>query len=143
MTDTLQRLFPLDQLEEGACQEFEISRQPPQHALQGFALKRDQRIYAYRNQCPHTGVTLNWLANQFMDVDNQYIQCATHGALFRVEDGLCVRGPCAGASLMRLPVLSRDHHLYLQWNEYIEHHESHDSEDANPDQDSTPPGTAE
>ena len=28
-----------------------------------------------------------------------FIQCATHGALFRLVDGLCVYGPCAGEYL--------------------------------------------
>lgn len=85
-------------------------------ALQGFLIKRHSHIYAYRNQCPHTGVTLNWLPNQFMDMDNEFIQCATHGALFRVEDGYCVRGPCAGASLVSLQVVTIDQDLYWQEN---------------------------
>jgi nitrite reductase/ring-hydroxylating ferredoxin subunit len=30
------------------------------------------------------------------------IQCATHGALFLIESGECVAGPCAGQSLQAL-----------------------------------------
>ncbi|MHB8531045.1 MAG: Rieske (2Fe-2S) protein, partial [Caulobacteraceae bacterium] len=32
------------------------------------------------------------------------IACASHGALFRPADGLCVGGPCAGRSLSPWPV---------------------------------------
>jgi len=32
------------------------------------------------------------------------IQCATHGALFRIRDGYCVAGPCAGQGLIPLEV---------------------------------------
>ena len=45
---------------------------------------------------------MEWQADQFLDFDNSFIQCAIHGALFRTEDGYCVRGPCAGASLARV-----------------------------------------
>jgi len=31
------------------------------------------------------------------------IQCATHGALFLIESGECIAGPCAGQSLTALP----------------------------------------
>ena len=37
--------------------------------------------------------------DQFLDPSNSLIQCATHGALFLIENGECVAGPCAGQSL--------------------------------------------
>jgi nitrite reductase/ring-hydroxylating ferredoxin subunit len=68
-----------------------------------FALKRDGQIFVYRNSCPHLGVELNWLEDQFLDADGVLIQCATHGALFEVETGTCVAGPCRGKSLAAIP----------------------------------------
>jgi nitrite reductase/ring-hydroxylating ferredoxin subunit len=62
-------------------------------------VKLHGKLYAFRNRCPHTGVNLEWQADQFLDLSARYIQCATHGALFRPEDGYCVRGPCAGQRL--------------------------------------------
>jgi nitrite reductase/ring-hydroxylating ferredoxin subunit len=56
-------------------------------------------VYGYHNRCPHRGTPLNWLPENFLDMDGRLIQCATHGALFRIEDGLCVHGPCAGDRL--------------------------------------------
>jgi nitrite reductase/ring-hydroxylating ferredoxin subunit len=37
-------------------------------------------------------------------LEGQYIQCATHGALFRFEDGLCLAGPCPGKHLQSVPL---------------------------------------
>jgi nitrite reductase/ring-hydroxylating ferredoxin subunit len=68
-----------------------------------LALKRDGQIFVYRNSCPHLGVELNWLEDQFLDSDGMFIQCATHGALFTVETGACVAGPCLGKSLESIP----------------------------------------
>lgn len=67
-------------------------------------LSRDGAVHAYRNQCPHLGIDLNFQPDVFMDLDGHYIQCANHGALFQVEDGLCVHGPCQGQSLQAVAI---------------------------------------
>jgi nitrite reductase/ring-hydroxylating ferredoxin subunit len=64
-----------------------------------LAVRRAGRAYVYLNRCPHRGVGLEWQPDQFLDPSNSLIQCATHGALFLIEDGQCVAGPCAGQSL--------------------------------------------
>lgn len=69
-----------------------------------FLVRKRGGLYAYRNRCPHTGAPLEWREHQFLDVDNGFIQCAMHGALFRVADGHCLRGPCVGQALEALPV---------------------------------------
>lgn len=61
-------------------------------------------VRAYENRCPHTGVNLDWNPDVFMDVDGRHLQCSTHGALFRVEDGFCIHGPCAGQGLKPVPI---------------------------------------
>jgi nitrite reductase/ring-hydroxylating ferredoxin subunit len=58
--------------------------------------------YAYVNRCPHVGITLDWVDNQFFTVDNRYVMCANHGAVFEPPTGECVWGPCVGASLESL-----------------------------------------
>jgi len=45
------------------------------------------------------GVALEWQADEFLDASASLIQCATHGALFLIESGECVAGPCEGKSL--------------------------------------------
>lgn len=89
-------------LQEGECQSFEM--QTNEGMLRGFIVKSNGQLYAYRNQCPHAGVNLEWQPNQFLDASEEYIQCATHGAKFRIEDGLCIYGPCQGQSLIAMTV---------------------------------------
>ena len=54
--------------------------------------------------CPHVGSPLDWAPDRFIAFDGFHLLCGTHGALFRPEDGYCVSGPCAGASLERVMV---------------------------------------
>jgi len=68
-----------------------------------LAVRREGQVYAYRNQCPHRGIRLEWQPDQFLDSSASLIQCARHGALFLIESGECVSGPCAGESLQALP----------------------------------------
>jgi nitrite reductase/ring-hydroxylating ferredoxin subunit len=70
-----------------------------------FLVRKGDEVFAYRNRCPHTGSPLDWLPDQFLDLDKTYIQCATHAARFRIEDGKCVSGPCHGDSLQPLKVV--------------------------------------
>ncbi|MCG6969831.1 MAG: Rieske 2Fe-2S domain-containing protein [Gammaproteobacteria bacterium] len=101
---------------DDTAKEFSLTQyQPP---LELFVIRKTGRIFAYINRCPHTGVTLNWMAHQFFDIENEFIQCATHGALFTVENGHCVRGPCAGAYLQPAPIIIEDGMIYLQPREY-------------------------
>jgi nitrite reductase/ring-hydroxylating ferredoxin subunit len=75
------------------------------------------KVYAYRNRCPHTGITLEWQPDQFLDLSQSYIQCVTHGALFRIEDGICVRGPCTGDALTPLPVFVEEGQVLVEVDE--------------------------
>lgn len=69
-----------------------------------FVVQKDGQLQAYRNRCPHTGAPMEWVPDQFLDLDKSFIECALHGALFRVSDGECLRGPCAGQALQGLPL---------------------------------------
>lgn len=67
-------------------------------------VRKGGAVFAYHNRCPHTGSPLDWMPDQFLNLGKDHIQCATHAALFRIEDGLCVAGPCTGDALTALPV---------------------------------------
>ncbi len=54
---------------------------------------------AYVNHCPHAGHPLNIRPHAFLAPGAPLILCASHGALFELETGLCVAGPCPGARL--------------------------------------------
>lgn len=64
-----------------------------------IAVKTDNTLKLFINRCPHLGVPLEWMPDQFLDRDGHYLQCATHGALFRKDNGLCISGPCRGQQL--------------------------------------------
>jgi nitrite reductase/ring-hydroxylating ferredoxin subunit len=57
---------------------------------------------AYLNHCRHLPIPLDAGSRSF--VVRGELQCATHGARFRLNDGYCVSGPCRGLSLFKLPV---------------------------------------
>ena len=65
-------------------------------------------VRGFENACPHMGTPLDWRPDEFLSEDASHFICATHGALFRLADGHCVFGPCAGDSLAAVPVSVRD-----------------------------------
>jgi nitrite reductase/ring-hydroxylating ferredoxin subunit len=69
-----------------------------------FVIRDNEQVYAYENQCPHTRAPLDWMPDQFLNIDKEYIQCSGHGALFELSSGRCVYGPCAGQSLRPVQV---------------------------------------
>ena len=79
-----------------------------------FITQRDGYFYAYKNLCPHLKVELEFLENQFLDLDQEYIECSTHGALFLVDTGKCISGPCIGQSLTAVEIqVHSDGGIYL------------------------------
>lgn len=68
-----------------------------------FAVKKNGRCYAYRNNCPHAGAPLNWGIDEFLTYDKEYLLCSLHGAVFDIETGLCIAGPCKGDRLEAVP----------------------------------------
>ncbi len=86
-------LCHLDDIQEGTSLGIERGQQAY------VAIKKRGQVYLYRNRCPHIGIRLEWQQHQFLDADKMLIQCANHGALFRIDNGLCVAGPCTGERL--------------------------------------------
>lgn len=87
------RLCAPDELPEAQSRGFSVGD------TQLFAVRKDGEVFVYRNRCPHRGVPLEWQADQFLDPSASLIQCARHGALFLIESGECVAGPCEGDAL--------------------------------------------
>lgn len=99
------------ELGEGESMSFEF--QTGTQKRRGFLVMQNGQVYGYLNRCPHTGVNLEWQANQFLDRSEQYIQCSTHGARFKIQDGLCIYGPCQGRTLQALKIERNDNSIYL------------------------------
>lgn len=69
-----------------------------------FVVRRGEQVFAYRNVCPHYGAPLDWKPDAFLSYDRDFILCSMHGALFNIEDGMCVDGPCPGQALNQVNV---------------------------------------
>lgn len=95
------------ELAEGQSRGFQIAE------LKLMAVRKDAQVYVYENRCPHRGVPLEWQPDQFLDTSGSLIQCATHGALFLIDSGECVAGPCAGQALRALPCHEADGFIWL------------------------------
>jgi nitrite reductase/ring-hydroxylating ferredoxin subunit len=72
--------------------------------LRGFVVKTADGVAAYVNYCPHAGHPLNLRPDKFLTPDRHLILCASHGALFTRDEGLCIAGPCPGQRLTKIPV---------------------------------------
>lgn len=77
------------------------------------AVKKNGQIYVYVNSCPHIGIDLEFQPDQFLDIESQFIQCANHGALFEIETGDCISGPCSGQALKPVPIEIRDSQIVV------------------------------
>ncbi|MAN80709.1 MAG: (2Fe-2S)-binding protein [Rhodospirillaceae bacterium] len=86
-------LCRLDDIADGGSAGFEVAGKSV------MAIRQGDQVYAYVNSCPHVGTPLDMWPGRFLTRDGEYILCATHGALFRIEDGHCVAGPCVGRGL--------------------------------------------
>jgi nitrite reductase/ring-hydroxylating ferredoxin subunit len=62
-------------------------------------LRRGERICAYENECPHAARRLDWSPGQFL-IEDGYLICPAHGAMFTIPEGECVSGPCRGQHLL-------------------------------------------
>jgi nitrite reductase/ring-hydroxylating ferredoxin subunit len=97
MSEQPHTLCRLDALPEHGARGFPLPGEADPQAL--IVVRWNDRVFGYRNRCPHTGAPLNWMPDRFFDIDDRLLQCSLHMALFEPDSGLCVYGPCHGRSL--------------------------------------------
>ena len=78
-----------------------------------FLIRFEGQVKAYINECQHLPTELDWNLGQFLDADQQYLICATHGAIYDPISGLCVGGPCRGKTLKAVKFEEKDGLIYL------------------------------
>ncbi|HEX6770111.1 MAG TPA: Rieske 2Fe-2S domain-containing protein [Candidatus Binatia bacterium] len=100
------------ELSPGKSKKFTMKRAGRE--FEALLVNFDGVHFAYVNRCPHTGITLDWVNNQFFSSDNRYLMCATHGAVFEPPTGECIWGPCVGLSLQSLPIEIADGQIYAK-----------------------------
>jgi nitrite reductase/ring-hydroxylating ferredoxin subunit len=91
--------------------------------LEALVLRdRDGLPRAYLNRCRHLPVPLVVLrpkrppiveSTEFLSADGAALECRTHGAQFRLDDGMCIEGPCEGLPLYAIPLELEGDALYL------------------------------
>jgi nitrite reductase/ring-hydroxylating ferredoxin subunit len=78
-----------------------------------FIVRRGEEVFAYGNSCPHYRAPLDWKPDEFLSYEKDLIQCSMHSALFNIDDGICIDGPCLGQALKSLSVEVVDQRIYL------------------------------
>ncbi|SCA56187.1 putative Rieske 2Fe-2S family protein [Candidatus Terasakiella magnetica] len=104
-------LCNVSDIEEEDSKEFFIPKDEKEVSI--LAVKKDGMISVFLNNCPHLGVPMNLEPNRFLDVEKNFIMCSTHGALFKIDDGECVHGPCMGQNLTQIPHEIRGEELFI------------------------------
>jgi nitrite reductase/ring-hydroxylating ferredoxin subunit len=111
MSDKEIAVGPIEELEDPGCREFQIGE--GDWPFRGFVVREGDDVYAYQNFCVHVGHPLNWVPDSFLTKDRKKIICASHGAVYEIDSGLCVKGPCVGKSLNKVDVDVRDGVVYV------------------------------
>ena len=96
------KLGPLDLIPDGAARNFVLEMKAGR--FHGFVVRRGDAVHGYVDRCAHMALPLAQQLDQYLTPDGALIQCSWHGALYRVEDGVCIGGPCTGARLQPWPV---------------------------------------
>lgn len=96
------RLGPLGVIADGGARNFVL--QIGSQYFHGFVVRRGSDVRGYVDLCPHQGLPLAQKLDDYLTPDGSLIACSWHSALFRIEDGVCVGGPCGGARLTPWPV---------------------------------------
>ncbi len=99
-------LGPLGLVPDGTARNFVLEMRAGR--FHGFVVRKGEAVHGYVDRCAHMALPLTQKLDDYLTPDGALIQCAWHGALYRIEDGECVGGPCAGARLQAWPVAVRD-----------------------------------
>lgn len=105
------KLCRLDDIADGTARGFAV--EGPDLAQRLLVVRRGGRVYGYVNSCPHVPSRLDIAPGEFLDPSGDLLECQGHGALFRIEDGVCIEGPCEGRSLLPAPVRIADGAVWL------------------------------
>ncbi|MDQ1120472.1 MULTISPECIES: Rieske 2Fe-2S domain-containing protein [Pseudoxanthomonas] len=102
-----QRLCRVEDIREGQARGF--------GPLEGYrrriiVLRRNGTLHAWLDACPHypAGTPMAWKTDAYLNGERTHIACHSHGALFDMETGECVLGPCLGQQLTRIALTIND-----------------------------------
>jgi len=101
------KLCAVEELEDGQSKGIKVAEKSI------LLVKKYGDIHVYENRCPHLGIQMEMVPDQFLDSSRSLIICAMHGALFRIEDGQCVSGPCLTDKLTAIDFEVNNGFIYL------------------------------
>jgi len=97
-----QTLCPVDAIPDNGARELFLGpRDDPFHIV---LFRQAERVFVYRNRCPHFLLPLNAGPGRFILLKDGLVMCAWHSAVFRIVDGVGVDGPCMGGALEPIAV---------------------------------------
>ncbi|MBJ7437765.1 MAG: Rieske 2Fe-2S domain-containing protein [Sphingopyxis sp.] len=100
------KLCRLEDVGDGQARNFVLQMRAGR--FHGFVVRRDDAVWGYADRCPHIGAMLAHKLDEYLSPDGSLIACRWHGALFTIEDGICIGGPCVGQRLIKWPVFVED-----------------------------------
>ena len=78
----------------------------------GIIVRYQGQVHAYLDSCPHRNKSLGDGPN-FLDSDNLFLRCEHHQALFALDSGTCITGPCVQQQLTSVAVTEQDGQILL------------------------------
>ena len=107
---TLYYLCPSEALENGGlAQVFDVLYGG--QTCRAFAIRFKGQVHAYLNRCAHVAMEMDYQEGRFFDASQEWLICATHGALYEPSTGHCTGGPCK-AGLIKIEVLEKEDGVY-------------------------------
>ncbi len=103
-----------DEVPEGRTAAFTFIDPAIGCSVEAFVVRYAGELHAYRNQCRHQPLTLDYGDGDFLTDDGRYLLCRNHGALFEPDTGRCVSGPCLNAGLHTLAVLEENGRILVR-----------------------------
>lgn len=95
-------------LEEGKSQAFKS------HVGPVFAVKRDNVVFVYRNECPNLYINLSSEQNDPHQQTETAVQCSGRGTIQTIEMSCCLLGPCKGKALKPIQYRLQDNKIIIK-----------------------------
>lgn len=101
------RLCRVENIAEGEAKGFDMAA-GARHKI--IVLRRNGIFHGWLDACPHysPGTPMAWKSDAYLNGDGTHLACHSHGALFDMETGECVLGPCIGQALTRIELRVSD-----------------------------------
>lgn len=73
-------------------------------------VRKNGGLNAWLDSCPHysTGTPMAWKTDAYLNGEKTHLACHSHGALFDIETGECILGPCLGQALTAVEITVSD-----------------------------------